>query len=94
MNKKSTWEKYRDGYYDDKVASRDVGKKEYRKHVQENTDKLKNDLFEQYNISGPAAERVWSLAWEHGHADGMSEVISCFEDFVDILLEAKKQYDV
>lgn len=47
---------------------------------------LCEDLEIEYGIAGHAkAGKLWSLAWEHGHSGGYSEVINYYEQFVELI---------
>lgn len=44
---------------------------------------FQNDLFETLGIAdNPKRFKLWELAWEHGHANGFSEVYSFADDLV------------
>ena len=32
----------------------------------------------------PKADRLYELAWEHGHSGGLEEVVNFYEEFVDL----------
>jgi hypothetical protein len=49
-------------------------------------DVLKADLFEEWKVSGPKAEKLWERSWDRGHADGLHQVIWEFEDLVELIL--------
>ena len=44
------------------------------------------DLEEEHGVRNhPKADRVFELAWEHGHSSGYEEVVSCYADFVELI---------
>lgn len=49
-------------------------------------DKLKADL-EVYNgvVGNPKADLLWSKAWDRGHSSGLGEVITHYNDLVDLI---------
>jgi hypothetical protein len=58
----------------------------YRAEERRLYDEFKQDLFEEYRVQEhPKREKVFNLAWEHGHASGYSEVYNYFGDFVDLI---------
>lgn len=60
--------------------------REYNRKVNEITEKFKLALFKEHGVeSNPKAEKVWSLAWEHGHSSGYSEIEIYFEEFVELI---------
>jgi ribonuclease M5 len=47
---------------------------------------FQNDLFKQYGVENhPKRERCFGLAWEHGHSAGYTEVLSYFDEFVELI---------
>ena len=47
---------------------------------------FQDDLFEEYGVTdNPKRFKAYDLAWEHGHSSGLSEVVSFFEDLVDLI---------
>lgn len=47
---------------------------------------FKQDLFVELGIVGhPKAEKLFAIAWEHGHASGYSEIMSYAWDLVDLI---------
>jgi hypothetical protein len=47
---------------------------------------FKAALFEEYGVTGhPKADKCYSLAWEHGHSAGFSEVANYFSEFVELI---------
>lgn len=47
---------------------------------------FRDALFEQYGVTdNPKREKCYSLAWEHGHSAGYSEVANYFSDFVELI---------
>ena len=49
-------------------------------------DILKTDLETEHGLTNhPKRDKLWSLAWEHGHSYGYSEVAGYYEDFSELL---------
>jgi len=47
---------------------------------------FKVDLIRENGVEGhPKADLCYSKAWDHGHSSGYSEVVTYFEDFVELL---------
>jgi hypothetical protein len=47
---------------------------------------LQADLEKEHGITGnPKAEKLWSLAWAHGHSAGYLDVISHYEELVELV---------
>jgi hypothetical protein len=47
---------------------------------------FRQDLFVEYNVrSHPKANKLFSLAWGYGHANGFSEVLSYFSEMVELI---------
>lgn len=60
---------------------------EFREESRKIKKAFRADLLKQYGVeSHPKAERCFALAWEHGHASGLEEVMGYFEEFVELLL--------
>jgi len=58
----------------------------HRQNEGKMTALLKADLETEHGVSDhPKAGKVWSLAWEHGHSSGYSEVVSYYEEFVELI---------
>lgn len=61
-------------------------KNRHREEERRLTNLLKSDLELEHGVAGHAkADKVWSLAWEHGHSSGYSEVINYYEEFVELI---------
>jgi len=47
---------------------------------------FKKDLFEAYGLEGhPKAERLYEIAWSHGHSSGYYEVLNWFDELSELL---------
>jgi hypothetical protein len=58
----------------------------YRNDEARLQQQFKMDLFSEHGVTGhPKAELCYAKAWEHGHAYGLSEVATYFEDFVELI---------
>ena len=55
------------------------------KSISYDIDHFEKDLLDDYNVKGSKAEKCYSLAWEYGHSSGYREVISYFEDLVELI---------
>ena len=61
-------------------------KKEWHEEELNIRKKLKDDLFSEYNVQdNPYKDKVWELAWEHAHSDGLDEVVIYFEEYVKLI---------
>lgn len=67
----------------------------YRAEDRRIREKFRADLENEYGIrealgslriTQAKADRLWSLAWDHGHSGGLNEVVGFYEDFVDLVL--------
>lgn len=44
------------------------------------------DLESEYHMSHhPKADKLWNLAWEHGHSSGLVDVVHYYEDFLELI---------
>ena len=57
----------------------------HARHVGELLAEFKADLLADNGVSGPKADKAYSLAWEYGHSSGLSEVVNYFEDLVELI---------
>lgn len=76
----------RAGYENVKVTSRKEtpGERIARNNAERQAHKQK--LEEKYGVVGhPKADRLYELAWEHGHSSGYSEVEIYYDDFVELV---------
>lgn len=47
---------------------------------------FKADLEKEFKLTKhPKADRLFALAWDHGHSSGYGEVMSYYEDFAELL---------
>ena len=60
-------------------------KNEYRKEEGRLLDIFRKLLYYEYGVSGPKADKVYSLAWEKGHSSGFTEIALNFGDFVELI---------
>lgn len=80
----------RDGVYDNPLPCPRIrdGRREYRQKEREIQEEFKQDLFKAYKVeNNPKKDRCYALAWEHGHSSGLFEVLSYFDDLVDLIKE-------
>jgi hypothetical protein len=62
-------------------------REEWRKaHRRKSEVEFEKDLAEAFGVvQHQKRERLFALAWEHGHASGLSDVLSFYEDFVELV---------
>lgn len=59
---------------------------EYRVKQHEANMRFRECLAKVYNVSEHKNEpKLWELAWEHGHANGLSEVLNSYDELVQLL---------
>lgn len=72
-----------------------VARDEYRAEERRMNELLRADLEEEHGVkaalatlrvSQEKADKLWSLAWSHGHASGYNEVVNFYEEFVELVL--------
>ena len=75
-----------DAYESDFDKVRRANKQAGRKR-QEFFDKLESEIFQWFNLdrNNHKVQKAWSIAYERGHSAGYSEVISYFEDLIELL---------
>jgi hypothetical protein len=57
-----------------------------REKERQETDAFRARLEEENDIVGhPKADKLWSLAWEYGHAYGYTEVKSYYVEMMELL---------
>ncbi len=60
--------------------------KAYNKESGKLLDEFRKDLFEEFGVTDhPKVDRVYQIAWEKGHAHGLSEVYIEFSDIVELI---------
>lgn len=56
-----------------------------RKAEQENhIERMFAEYAEPFGVPRAVADKVYSLAWEHGHSSGYSEVENYYQDFAEL----------
>jgi len=69
---------------------KEMEKEERRKRQEEEREKVRafrNNLEASYGVQDhPKANKVWELAWEHGHANGFSEIEHYYHEFVSLII--------
>ena len=75
-----------DAYEADFDKAREANKQAGHKR-QEYFDRLENEIFDWFklNRTNPKVQKAWSIAYERGHSNGYHEVISYFEDLIELL---------
>lgn len=49
-------------------------------------DDFREDIFKEFDVeNNPKREKCFSLAWEHGHSSGFSDVYYYFADLVELI---------
>lgn len=43
---------------------------------------------ENHMLNHPKADRLWDLAWEHGHSSGLQDVIHYYEEFLSLVQDS------
>lgn len=62
--------------------------KDYNNELRALEEEFKQDLFKEFDVeNNPKRERCYNLAYEEGHAYGLSTVYAKFEDFVELIKE-------
>lgn len=75
-----------DAYEADLNKMREANKQAGRQR-QEYFDRLENEIFQWFKLdrANPKVQKAWSIAYERGHSSGYHEVISYFEDLIELL---------
>jgi hypothetical protein len=61
-------------------------RKQYHEEEQKLHEEFVNDLFENFNVTNnPKRHKVFALAWEKGHSNGLEEVYNEFYDLVELI---------
>jgi beta-xylosidase len=69
-------------------------KKEYYAIQGQLTEVFQQDVYVHCGVqNNPKRDACWSKAWEHGHSAGLHEVLTYFEDFVDLILPTAEERD-
>jgi hypothetical protein len=92
-------DRIREGYYEnyaDSMPDPSKASKALRSEIRKKgnqigaaiIEELKLDLFREHGIeNNPKREKLWSKAWEHSHAYGLSEIAGTFEDLLDLIVD-------
>jgi hypothetical protein len=76
--------------FNDELAYK-AAKGNYRAETSRLHDKFKADLEEEFGVVGnPKADLLFSIAWEHGHSAGYSEVYNYYSEFVVLIDRGQK----
>jgi len=60
--------------------------KAYRRAESEARERFRKALAEEHGVVGhPKEPRLFEIAWSHGHANGLIEVVVYYEEFVELL---------
>lgn len=71
-----------------KDPARNENMKLYRQEQDEKKALFKNDLLETFGVKDhPKAEKAFRLAWELGHGVGFYEVLTHFNNFVELITD-------
>jgi len=49
------------------------------------SDEFKADLFADYDVSGPKAEKAYKIAYDERHSSGLHEVVDLFDDLAELI---------
>jgi hypothetical protein len=70
--------------FDDLLYRADM--KHYNEERLKLEEEFKQDLFEEFGVTdNPKREKAYAYAWEHGHANGFSEVYNVFDGIVELI---------
>ena len=59
---------------------------EYKDKSMSLHEEFRTDIFREFGVDGnPKKDKCFSIAWEHGHAYGYSDVYSYFSDIVELI---------
>lgn len=73
--------------YQVKKEAFDAALKAYRNETQAKEEQFKSDLETFYDVARhPKADLLFSKAWMKGHALGLSEIASNYDDMVDLII--------
>jgi hypothetical protein len=96
-NNKSVYDKIKDGDYTSKLpypkgfrANWTSKDEDMRRAYKEDADRLdeqfKIDALQELGVAGhPKAQKLYLLAYEHGHAGGYSDIWTYMNDFADLV---------
>lgn len=81
--------------YPNAVIQEVLDEEAYKAHRKEYIDEsaklhqeFQDDLFKEFNVTdNPKRFKCFELAWDRGHAYGLSEVYNCFSDFVELIYD-------
>jgi len=75
---------YRDSFSD--VSDYRKAQREYREKENALVALFKKDLLEELGMTSHCkAEKLWDLAWEHGHSSGLGDVAIYAEEFSELM---------
>ena len=58
----------------------------YRKRQREINEEFHADLAAEHGLTGhPKEQKLFDLAWSHGHGNGLTEIASFYEEFAELL---------
>jgi len=72
-------------------ADREARRAAQRAEEKAHQDRMHAEYAEPFGIPRAVSGKVYSLAWEHGHASGYSEVENYFQDFAGLAQTAYEQ---
>lgn len=72
-----------------KEAEKERDRRQRRLHDEERARlnaMVKADLEEEYGVIGhPKADKLWEIAWEHGHSSGYHDVACHYAELVELI---------
>jgi|WetSurMetagenome_2_1015567.scaffolds.fasta_scaffold00157_23 hypothetical protein len=64
----------------------DIAVKEYHKKLIRLDNAWKKSLYKEFGVlENPKSDKCYSLAYEHGHSSGYSDIYSYFSEFVELI---------
>lgn len=73
--------------YDDAIKEKNIQNKVNSGLRLEIYQKLEMEIFKYFKVEwdDKKASKAWSIAWEHGHSSGYNDVVSYFEELVELI---------
>lgn len=72
--------------YEDRMKKWKQEKRKWRERCNAIHEHFKKDLFEYLDITNhPKREKLFELAWEYGHSNGLNSVVDYAEELVELL---------
>lgn len=83
---------YADGLeaYEAAKPAYDVAVSEYNEKINERLAAFRNELKIDYCLTDAEFAAIWTVAWDRGHASGLSEVVNEFDDLFNVAINFYK----